>query len=69
MTGKRPAKPIAGQIKQTVKDPAVYGATVMYFGSKSSTNKCPTCGQNTVRGILRQKEQLFFCSGTCAKSF
>lgn len=69
MTGKRPAKPVASQVKQAVKDPAVYGSSMMYIGSKNAPNKCPKCGKRTVRGMVRYKDNALFCSGTCAKSF
>lgn len=68
MASKRPAKPIANQTKQAVKDPAVYGSSMMYIGSKNARNKCPKCGTHTVRGMVRYKENAFFCSETCAKS-
>ena len=67
MAGKKPAKPMAGQSKQPVQDPAVYGTPMMYIGMKTSPSECATCGKNTVRGIVRHKNDSFFCSAGCAK--
>ena len=36
MAGKKPAKAMAGQTKQLVLDPAIYGISVKYFGTKNS---------------------------------
>lgn len=69
MAGKKPAKPMAGQSKQIVQDPAVYGTMMMYIGSKQSPCKCAKCGKETVRGMVRYKGDAFLCSETCAKSF
>jgi len=68
MAAKKPAKPMANQVKQVVKDPAIYGSSIMYIGSKNTPNKCPKCGKHTVRGMVRHKGDAFFCSETCAKS-
>jgi hypothetical protein len=68
MAGKKPAKPMASQAKQAVKDPAIYGSSMMYIGSKNAPNKCPKCGKHTVRGMVRQKGDALFCSEICAKS-
>lgn len=68
MSGKKPAKPIAGQSRQQIQDPAVYGSVVKYIGSKGSPCKCHKCGKETVRGVMRQKADLMFCSASCAKS-
>lgn len=69
MAGKKPAKPMAGQSKQTVLDPAIYGQLVKYVGSKSTPCSCKSCGNKTIRGMVRLKGENFFCSETCAKSF
>lgn len=69
MAPKKPAKPMANQtVKQVVLDPAIYGSSMMYIGSKNAPNKCPKCAKHTVRGMVRYKENALFCSETCAKS-
>lgn len=66
MAGKKPAKAMAGQTKQVVLDPAVYGSQIKYMGSKNSPCTCPSCGKKTIRGMVRQKGEDFFCSLVCA---
>lgn len=68
MAGKKPAKPMAGQSKQVVLDTAVYGSQIKYIGTKNSPTTCPSCGRQTIRGMVRQKGSDFFCSAVCAKS-
>jgi hypothetical protein len=68
MAGKKPAKPMAGQTKQVALDPAVYGTQIKYMGTKNSPTTCPSCGRQTIRGMVRQKGEGFFCSLVCAKS-
>jgi hypothetical protein len=67
MAGKKPAKPMAGQSRQTVQDPAVYGSIVKFIGTKASPCICGACKRSIVRGIVRAKGDSFFCSATCAK--
>jgi len=66
MATKKPAKPIAGQVKQAVKDPAIYGQQTMYWGIKSAPSFCPTCERKTVRGMVRVKQEKIYCSENCA---
>lgn len=68
MASKKPAKPIAGQSRQQIQDPAVYGVMMMYIGSKEAPCKCAKCGKQTVKGMVRHKNDEFFCSVTCVKS-
>lgn len=68
MAGKKPAKPMAGQGKQEVLDPAVYGTQIKYLGDKSSPCTCPTCGRSTIRGMVRMKGQEFYCSVRCVSA-
>jgi hypothetical protein len=66
MAGKKPAKPMAGQSKQTVQDPATHGSLIMVLGSKDAPCTCATCGKKTIRGMMRMKKENFYCSVTCA---
>lgn len=66
MAGKKPAKPIAGQAKQVVQDPAMYGSMVKFIGSKNSSCSCSKCGRLTVRGMVRVKNDNYYCSARCA---
>lgn len=65
MAGKKPAKPMAGQAKQQILDPSIYGTQVKYLGDKSSATVCPTCGRSTIRGMVRMKGAEFYCSVRC----
>ena len=66
MAPKKPAKPIAGQVKQAVKDPAIYGQQTMFWGTKISPTTCPQCARKMVRGMVRVKQDKIYCSETCA---
>jgi hypothetical protein len=66
MAGKKPAKPMAGQSKQVVQDPAIYGAPLMFIGGKSASCACNKCGKLTVRGMVRVKNDAYYCSAGCA---
>jgi hypothetical protein len=68
MAGKKPAKPMAGQAKQAVQDPAIYGSMVKFMGTKSATSVCLKCGRVTVSGMIRVKEGKSYCSAGCAKA-
>jgi hypothetical protein len=68
MAGKKPAKPMAGQAKQKVQDPEVYGSLVKFIGSKQSPCTCTQCGRQVVRGMVRMRKESFFCSANCAKA-
>jgi len=67
MAGKKPAKPIAGQSRQVVQDPAVYGQPVKVYGSASAYSECAECGNKTIRGMIRVKGDKNYCSVGCAK--
>jgi|DEB19_MinimDraft_3_1074340.scaffolds.fasta_scaffold318034_2 hypothetical protein len=67
MAGKKPAKPMAGQSKQVVLDPAIYGIAVKFFGTKSSPMVCVCCGRNSVRGMIRVRGDEYLCSLRCAE--
>ena len=46
------------------------GDIVMYIGmTKGIMNTCPTCGNKTSKGILRQYKNELYCSKRCAVSF
>jgi hypothetical protein len=66
MAGKKPAKPIAGQAKQAVQDPAVYGVQVKFLGFKGSSSVCSKCNKETIRGMIRIKQEKDYCSAGCA---
>lgn len=65
MASKKPAKPIAGQAKQPVQDPAIYGSLLMFSGSKNAACSCAKCGKLTVRGMVRVKNDNYYCSIRC----
>lgn len=67
MAGKKPAKPQAGRSVQPAQDPAIYGSVIKYMGSKSVPCRCGTCGKETIRGVMRLKADMMFCSASCAK--
>ena len=66
MAGKKPAKPMAGQSKQPVQDPAIYGSPTRFIGYKNSSCSCGKCGKLTVRGMVRVKNETYYCSARCA---
>lgn len=66
MAGKKPAKPMAGQSKQPVLDPAIYGSLIKFYGFSGTGCKCASCGNVTIRGMVRQKGDNFYCSLVCA---
>jgi hypothetical protein len=66
MAGKKPAKPIAGQSKQIIQDPAIYGSMIKFVGSKNASCSCAKCGKLTVRGMVRLKNDNYYCSLRCA---
>ena len=65
MAPKKPAKPIAGQVKQAVKDPAIYGQQTMFWGTKSSPGACAQCERKMVRGMVRVKQEKIYCCEKC----
>jgi hypothetical protein len=66
MASKKPAKPMAGQSKQTTQDPTVYGSLIKIYGFKGAGCICNNCGKNTIHGMVRQKNDNFYCSAVCA---
>lgn len=66
MAGKKPAKPMAGQSKQTTQDPAVHGQPVRVYGTASAFYECMECGNKTIRGMVRIKGDKNYCSVSCA---
>jgi hypothetical protein len=66
MAGKKPAKAIAGQSKQVVKDPAIYGQQTMFWGMKAAPCVCDECSKKIVRGMIRVKKDKNYCSEKCA---
>jgi hypothetical protein len=66
MAGKKPAKPMAGQSRQVVQDPAIYGQPVKIYGSASAYSECAECGNKTIRGMVRVKGDKNYCSVRCA---
>jgi hypothetical protein len=68
MAGKKPAKPMAGQSKQPALDVATYGQQVKFFGSKNAASICSKCKKETIKGMIRIKNDKDYCSLTCAAS-
>jgi hypothetical protein len=68
MAGKKPAKAVAGQAKQVIKDPALYGQQFMFYGMKVAPSVCQACGKKTIRGMIRIKQEKNYCSERCALS-
>jgi hypothetical protein len=68
MAGKKPAKPMAGQSKQIIQDPAIYGLRVKFLGSKGASSICSKCNKETIRGMIRVKDEKNYCSAGCASS-
>ena len=69
MAGKKPAKPMAGQNRAAVVlDPAIYGSLVKLYGSKNSKSECGTCAKEIVSGMIREKNNIFYCSIVCVKT-
>jgi hypothetical protein len=66
MAPKKPAKPMAGQTKQPVQDPTIYGSMIKIYGSKNAPCFCAKCEKRTVRGMMRIKAEKFYCSASCA---
>jgi predicted RNA-binding Zn-ribbon protein involved in translation (DUF1610 family) len=68
MAGKKPAKSVAGQSRQTAEDPSIYGTQVMFMGSKLAKFNCDKCGKSIVRGMIRVLSNARYCSKTCVTS-
>jgi hypothetical protein len=69
MAGKKPAKPMSNQaVKQVVLDPAIYGSLIKLYGSKDALCKCGTCAKKIVSGMVREKNNIFYCSIVCVKT-
>lgn len=65
---KKSAKTVAGQVKTTPKlDPAMYGTQVRYLGLAGAAAVCATCGKRTKSGMLRMKENKFYCTVKCVE--
>jgi hypothetical protein len=67
MAGKKPAKAMAGTTKQAVLDPAIYGISIKYYGTKNSPMICPSCKKSSVRGMVRLRGEEMLCSLRCAE--
>ena len=67
MAGKKPAKPMAGQSKQAVLDPKIYGVKVRFIGIGDAQEKCDTCGKIIKTGMIRLKEDNFYCTIKCVE--
>lgn len=64
-TKKKPAKPIAGQQKESTK--TLMGKAVMYFTvSKNSEKfKCITCARTLSKGIVYEDNGKTYCKRNC----
>lgn len=64
MAGKKPAKPIAGQSRDTSK--LLPGKAVKYYGSKGAQAFiCPTCSRELIKGIIYEDGSASYCSRIC----
>jgi len=54
--------------KQKILDPSVYGTLVKYIGALGAHAECDNCGKKTVRGMVRSKGDLYYCSVTCVEA-
>lgn len=68
MAGKKPAKPIAGQSRAKVEDPAIYGTLAMFIGAKNAQCVCSVCERKIVRGMIRLLGDSRYCSKKCILS-
>jgi hypothetical protein len=64
-TKKKPAKPIAGQSKETTKTMA--GKAVLYFSPSPSAPefKCETCSRTLSKGIVYEDNNKTYCKRSC----
>ena len=67
MAGKKPAKPIAGQSRQVIQDPAIFGQLVKFQGFAGSGATCGCCSRVVIKGMVRIKNDNYYCSAGCAK--
>lgn len=64
MASKKPAKPIAGQNRDTGK--VLPGKAIKYFGSsKASPFVCPTCSRELIKGVIYEDGSLMYCTRNC----
>jgi hypothetical protein len=64
MASKKPAKPIAGQSRDTGKQLA--GKAVKYYGSKGAAPfVCSTCSKELIKGIIYEENSSSYCSRVC----
>lgn len=54
--------------KQKALDPSTHGTLVKYIGALGASAECDNCGRKTVRGMVRVKNDLYYCSVTCIES-
>jgi hypothetical protein len=64
-TKKRNIQPPTQTPKQVVLDPVMYGTLIKYVGAAGAYSECDNCGKKTVRGMVRMKGDLMYCSITC----
>jgi hypothetical protein len=65
MASKKPAKPIAGQSRDTSK--LLPGKPTKYIAPIKGQNAfvCPTCNRELYRGIIFEHESKYFCTRKC----
>lgn len=67
MVGKKPAKPIAGQKKET--GPVLPGKINYYSGGKFYPSfVCVTCGSTRQKGFIFEQGNIFYCRRICIPS-
>ena len=65
MASKKPAKPIAGQSRDTSK--LLPGKAVMYMAptKNAALFECPTCSRTLAKGIVYEENNIFYCRRGC----
>lgn len=65
MASKKPAKPIAGQSRDTSK--LLPGKPVMYFAptKNAALFECPVCKRTLAKGIIYEENSTFYCKRSC----
>lgn len=65
MASKKPAKPIAGQSRDTSK--LLPGKAVMYLSPVRGSNPfvCPTCNRELYKGIVYEHNNVMYCKRNC----
>ena len=65
MATKKPAKPIAGQNRDTSK--LLLGKAVKYMSLDRGVNPfiCPKCSRGLYKGIVYEQDNVMYCTRNC----